>query len=82
MADSDNRALLLTPSGGSLTQRECEILALLAEGLSNHAIADRLSLAEKTVKNRLSIIFDKLQVDNRTQAACWALNNGLAEFHK
>ncbi len=51
-----------------LTQREQEILALLSEGLSNAAIARRLALTEKTVKNHLNHMFAKLQVTNRTQA--------------
>ena len=45
------------------------MLALLAEGLTNKGIGDQLGLTEKTVKNYLSNIFDKLQVSRRTQAA-------------
>ena len=48
-----------------LTKREVEILHLLAEGLSNKEIAFRLSISEKTVKNHLSSIFSKLQVNDR-----------------
>jgi DNA-binding NarL/FixJ family response regulator len=51
-----------------LTTRECDILGLLNEGLPNSAIAYRLDLAEKTVKNHLNRIFAKLQVHNRTAA--------------
>ena len=51
-----------------LTQREEDVLALLSEGISNAAIARRLMLTEKTVKNHLNHIFAKLQVTNRTQA--------------
>jgi DNA-binding NarL/FixJ family response regulator len=51
-----------------ITDREEEVLALLAEGLSNAAIAGRLVLTEKTVKNHLNHIFTKLQVNNRMQA--------------
>lgn len=62
---------------GGLTQRELEILRLLALGLSNKEIAHRLCLAEKTVKNYLSIIFQKLELNDRVQAAIYALRHGL-----
>ena len=51
-----------------LTQREEDVLALLTEGLSNAAIAHRLALTEKTVKNHLHHVFAKLQVSSRTEA--------------
>jgi DNA-binding NarL/FixJ family response regulator len=51
-----------------LSAREQEIVGLLAEGLDNRQIADRLILSEKTVKNHLSRIYEKLKVANRTQA--------------
>ncbi len=59
-----------------LTPREREILELLAQGSSNHEIAKRLGISEKTVRNRLSLIFRKLQVNNRTQAALKAREAG------
>ncbi|MFB6286941.1 MAG: response regulator [Candidatus Bipolaricaulia bacterium] len=59
-----------------LTRREREILELVAEGQSNQDIANRLSIAEKTVRNRLSTIFSKLHVNNRTQAALKAHEEG------
>lgn len=59
-----------------LTTREREILELLAQGASNHEIARRLGIAEKTVRNRLSLIFSKLHVNNRTQAALKAREEG------
>ncbi|GER90607.1 DNA-binding response regulator [Dictyobacter vulcani] len=52
-----------------LSPREIEILKLLAEGASNRKIAERLVLAEGTVKNHVSNILSKLQIENRTQAA-------------
>jgi DNA-binding NarL/FixJ family response regulator len=61
----------------SLTQREHDILALLAEGKSNREIAQRLYLSEKTVKAHLAAIFRKLGVTNRTQAAMMAVQMGV-----
>ena len=60
-----------------LTAREREILGLIAKGLSNRQIAERLYLAEGTVKNYVSSILDKLGVKDRTQAALWAQKHGL-----
>jgi DNA-binding NarL/FixJ family response regulator len=61
----------------SLTQREHDILALLAEGRSNREIAGALFLSEKTVKAHLAAIFRKLGVTNRTQAAMMAVQMGV-----
>jgi DNA-binding NarL/FixJ family response regulator len=61
----------------SLTRREHEILALLAEGRSNRSIAQYLYLSEKTVKAHLASIFRKLGVTNRTQAAMMAAQMGV-----
>jgi DNA-binding NarL/FixJ family response regulator len=61
----------------SLTQREHDILALLAEGRSNRDIAGKLFLSEKTVKAHLAAIFRKLGVTNRTQAAMMAVQMGV-----
>ncbi len=60
-----------------LSERESEILRLLAQGLSNGEIADRLSLAEGTVKNYVTNILQKLDVRDRTQAALRARELGL-----
>ena len=62
-----------------LTEREREILALLAQGLTNAAIAERLSLSVKTVRNRVSDIFSKLQVSDRTEAILKAREAGLGQ---
>jgi DNA-binding NarL/FixJ family response regulator len=62
-----------------LNERELRILTLVAEGASNKDIAVDLSLSERTVKNYLSIIFQKLQVNNRTEAAIRAMRDGLVE---
>jgi len=61
----------------SLTQRETDILALLAEGKSNRDISRSLFLSEKTVKAHLAAIFRKLGVTNRTQAAMAAVSMGI-----
>jgi two-component system, NarL family, response regulator DegU len=62
---------------GGLTAREVDLLRLVASGMSNKEIAQHLSLAESTVKNRLSLLFEKLGVKDRTQAAIYALSHGL-----
>jgi pimeloyl-ACP methyl ester carboxylesterase/DNA-binding CsgD family transcriptional regulator len=60
------------PAFGSLSQRERTILTLLTEGLSNASIAARLSLSEKTVRNHISNVFDKLGVWSRAEAIVFA----------
>jgi len=60
-----------------LTEREKDILSLVAQGASNQQIAAQLGLSEKTVRNRLSVVFSKLHVNNRTQAAQYASKLGL-----
>lgn len=60
-----------------LTDRERELLALLAHGLTNTAIAERLTLSPKTVRNHVSNIFSKLQVADRAQAILRAREAGL-----
>jgi DNA-binding NarL/FixJ family response regulator len=57
-----------------LTAAEATLLDLVAEGLDNHAIAERLGKSEKTVRNQLSVIFSKLGVHNRSQAIVIALS--------
>ncbi len=65
-----------------LTEREATILRLLARGASNAEIAEDLGVSEKTVRNRLSEIFSKLRLNNRTQAALYALREGIATLSK
>jgi len=60
-----------------LSEREKEILQLVAKGATNREIAGKLFLSEYTVRNALSIIFQKLHVNNRTEAAVCALREGL-----
>lgn len=63
---------------GQLSDVEMRLLQLIASGLSNKEIANRLSFAESTVKNRLSVLFQKIDVADRTQAAIYAITHGLA----
>jgi DNA-binding NarL/FixJ family response regulator len=60
-----------------LTRRECDVLRLLANGLSNRRIADELSLGDETVKTHLRSIYKKLGVQDRTQAVALTLRQGL-----
>ncbi|HSD85763.1 MAG TPA: protein kinase, partial [Anaerolineae bacterium] len=60
-----------------LTERELEVLRLIAQGLNNQQIAQQLTISEKTVKTHVSNILGKLHVDDRTQAAIYALKKGL-----
>ena len=63
-----------------LTARELEVLAHLADGLSNKAIAARLGISDETVKFHLSAIFGKLGASNRTDAVRQALRRGVVEL--
>jgi len=63
----------------SLSQREREVLALIAEGLNNQQIAERLGIGEKTVKTHVSNVLGKLNVSDRTQAAVYAWKSGLKQ---
>ncbi|HET6262123.1 MAG TPA: response regulator transcription factor [Chloroflexia bacterium] len=60
-----------------LTNRELEILALIANGDSNRVIGEKLFLSEKTIKNYITSIFQKLQTSDRTHAAVYAIQHGL-----
>ena len=61
----------------NLTDREIDVIKLIAEGLLNKEIAERLYISEKTVKNHVSNIFKKINVSDRTQAAVFAIKNKL-----
>lgn len=65
-----------------LTERELEVLKLVAQGLPNREIADRLVVGERTVRAHVSAILSKLHLANRTQAALYALRKGLADLGK
>src|SRR2546428_716992 len=67
------------PQARGLTKREREILALVAEGMSNREIAERLVLSPETVKSHVAAILEKLGVSDRTQAAIYAVRHGLVQ---
>ncbi|MET9518758.1 response regulator transcription factor [Streptomyces sp. NPDC002994] len=66
-----------TGRGSTLTDREREVLTLIADGRSNREIARALVLSEKTVKTHVSNILMKLDLSDRTQAALWAVRHGI-----
>lgn len=66
----------------SLTEREYAVLALIAQGRSNKQISEELSISEKTVKTHVSNILTKLHLEDRTQAAIYALREGLVPFSR
>jgi len=76
-----NHTSSLPPTEDPLTERELEVLQLVAQGLTNQEIAERLVLGERTVGNHISSILGKLHLANRTQAALYALREGIAPLH-
>ena len=75
---ADATAQSLGASTGGLTRREHEIAALVAEGLSNPRIAERLGLSDRTIDAHLRNIMGKLDVTSRTQVAAWSVRHGLS----
>lgn len=71
-----------TTSRPALTSEEVKLLSLLAQGMSNEEIARRLLISPKTVRNRISLLFDKLRLKNRTQAALFALKEGIVPLEQ
>jgi NarL family two-component system response regulator LiaR len=69
----------LQPAPEALTVREMEVLRLIAQGLSNQEIADRISVSEPTVRAHVSRILGKLHLASRTQAALYAVREGLTD---
>lgn len=65
----------------ALTKRELEILKLISRGLLNKEIASQLNISERTVKNHISNIFKKIDVSDRTQAAVFAIKNGVVNIN-
>jgi DNA-binding NarL/FixJ family response regulator len=78
-AEAQPGAAKLPAAGGeeNLTERELEVLQFIASGLTNHEIAERMVISETTVKTHVSHILGKLDLEDRTQAAIWALKHGL-----
>jgi len=70
----------LPPAEDPLTEREVQVLALVARGLANQEIADLLFIGERTVRTHISNILGKLHLANRTQAALYAQREGLAHL--
>ena len=70
----------LPPTPEPLTEREVEVLKLVAKGYSNEEIADALVVSERTARGHVSSILSKLHLANRTQAALYALREGLASL--
>jgi NarL family two-component system response regulator LiaR len=68
------------PAPEPLTEREVEVLQLVAQGYSNQGIADQLVISEATVRTHVSNILGKLHLASRTQAALYALRQGLASL--
>ncbi len=64
-------------ASAALSERETEVLRLVAEGLTNRQVAGRLVISNKTVEHHVEHIFDKLGVTSRTSAAMWGVQNGL-----
>jgi len=69
------------PAVDTLTDRELEVLQLVARGNSNREISDQLSISEATVRTHVSRVLTKLDLGSRTQAALYALRQGLASLH-
>lgn len=69
-------AQIIPSEDNPLTRREAEVLRLLAEGLNNRAIGERLIISEKTVKNHVSSILKKMKVKDRTHAVVNSIKNG------
>ena len=74
-----NRPSDLPPAEEPLTAREMEVLKLIAQGLSNQSIAEKLVISERTVRTHVGHILTKLHLANRTQAALYALREGLTD---
>jgi NarL family two-component system response regulator LiaR len=77
-----HRPAPLPPSDEPLTEREVEVLVNVARGFSNQEIADMLVISERTVRTHVSNILSKLHLANRTQAALYALKEGLAKLEE
>ena len=75
-----NKPSRLPPTKEPLTEREMQILQLVARGMSNHQIAEELVISERTARTHTSNILAKLHLANRTQAALYALRQGIVQL--
>lgn len=73
-------SVTLPPTQEPLTEREMEVLRLVAKGYSNEEIGDALVVSERTARGHVSSILSKLHLANRTQAALYALREGIAQI--
>lgn len=80
LIDELNQEPDLPPTEQPLTEREMEVLKLIAQGYSNREIGERIHLSERTVAKYTSNVLDKLHLANRTQAALYALRKGIASL--
>jgi NarL family two-component system response regulator LiaR len=80
LIDELNQEPDLPPTEHPLTERELEVLKLIAQGHSNREIGEQIHLSERTVGKYASNILDKLHLANRTQAALYALRKGIADL--
>lgn len=71
---------LHTASANPLTERESEIMALVSRGMTNKEIGSQLNISEHTVRNHLTTICQKLEVDNRLQVAVYGVTHGLVDI--
>ncbi|HSE99043.1 MAG TPA: response regulator transcription factor [Blastocatellia bacterium] len=69
----------VSAKGEALTRREREVVTLVAEGLTNKEIAERLSISQATVRTHLTSIFLKLGIQNRSRLIVYAYKHGLAD---
>ena len=77
-----NRPSNLPPADEPLTEREIEVLIFVARGYTNQDIANALFISERTVRTHVSNILSKLHLANRTQAALYALKEGLTNLEE
>lgn len=77
---AERKAYLRRDGLEELTRRELDVLQLIAKGMCNKDIAETLFISEKTVKNHLTNIFRKINVDDRTQAALFAIKKGIVKL--
>jgi two-component system NarL family response regulator len=79
--NSSNCSLCLRASPApNLTPRECEVLRLVARGMTNRSIGDVLGISEHTVRNHLCSIYQKLNLKNRLQVAVYSVTHGLVDI--